>query len=82
MSSRRHEQAEREMVAHEAGDAIKFFAGLFALFFVFPGPWILWNAHGHAWGLALLAVVANLLGALVVAAIVAVKVSEARKKSR
>ena len=24
------------MVAHEAGDPIKFFAGLFALFFVFP----------------------------------------------
>jgi hypothetical protein len=81
MSSRRHEQAEREMIAREVSDFVKVMASGGGIYLAFIGPWQLFKTHNHPWGLAVLAVFANLIGALIVLAIVATKVSESRKKN-
>jgi uncharacterized YccA/Bax inhibitor family protein len=85
VSSRRHEQAERQAVEQAVTDYAKL-GGVIVLVigvaFVVGGPWIEWNRYGHQWGWAVLGVFDDLIGALVVAAIVAIKVSDAREKNR
>ena len=82
MSSRRHEQAEREMVAREAGDFVKLMASIAAIYLFSVGPWQLFQAHHRPWGLALLAVIVNIIGGLIVILIIAVKVNSSRAKAK
>jgi uncharacterized YccA/Bax inhibitor family protein len=73
VSSRRHEQAERQAVEQVATDYAKLagFAVLaIGVILVVAGPWVEWNKHGHQWGWAVLGVFDDLLGLLIVAAII------------
>ena len=83
MSSRRHEQAEREAIEEAVTDYAKLagfaIVGTLALV-VICGPWVEWKQHGHQWGWALLGVFDDLICSLIVIAIIAAKVGEARDK--
>lgn len=81
MSSRRHEQAEREAVKQVATDYAQLW-GLILLaaviFFIIGGPWVEWDQHGHQLGWAVLGVFDDLLGAAILALIIAVKTGNMR----
>jgi hypothetical protein len=84
MSSRRHEQAEREAIEEVVTDYAKLAGVVIALSvacLVLGGPWAEFKEHGHQWGWALLGVVDDLIGAAILAAIIAVKVGEAKQKN-
>ena len=67
------------MIVREVKNEVLPWIGVFAAIAVFAGPWIAFSEH-HAWGWALLGVLADLIGVLIVALIIAVKVSDSRKR--
>jgi hypothetical protein len=84
VSSRRHEQAERQAVEQAVTDYVKL-GGVILLIcgicFVLGGPWVEWNRYGHQWGWAVLGVFDDLVGAAVAVAFIAVKISESKSKA-
>jgi hypothetical protein len=85
LSSRRHEEAERQAVKQVATDYAQFWglvlvaAGVILLF---GGPWFEWDKHGHQWGWAVLGVFGDLLGTAIAVLIIMVIISNAQSKKR
>ena len=83
MSSPRHEQAEGEMIADEVGGLVKVVSfPLLMILLLFWAPWHTWGEHGHVWGLSVLSVLTNLIGGLIIIAVIASETLDSRRRRR